>query len=679
MSLITELKRRNVFRVAAAYVVLSWLALQVGDILFQALSLPEWTLRMLVALVALGFVPVLIFSWVYELTPDGLKKESEIDGSDSITDHTAKKLDYITIGAVALALAVLGITQLRNDAPIKVEQPVAETSPVPVAQPKGIAVLPFENLSEDESNAFFAGGVHEEILTHLSRIGDLRVISRTSMLRIAESKLDIRAIGQRLGVSHVLEGSVRKAGDRVRVTVQLIDAGNDEHVWAENYDRTLTDIFAIQSDIALAIADRLHSELSPEATALIAEIPTKNQEAYELYLRAVEERRDWRFIHTFTAMQALLERAVELDPDFVQAQALMVTTYGRIYWLGEDTEGVYRDRATEKLAEVKARWPNRSETQMAAANYAYTVDRDYETSLAGFEAVLKEKPNEEFAVGQMSSSLKRLNRLPEFFEFARRWLQLNPEGSSAASEMTLAFLYNGMIEEAVRFSTEWTARYPEDSTMQMITGRAILYGLGDLQGHRDAMRLVREPRYNVDTGADQFWALYLVEGLQAARNAYVEHVVGSPGTIAVAAEFVRILRTEGLDAEAAQISADLLKVVADKIGSGQFFLTGEMRAAYTLAAYVAILAGDEAAYRQYRSLAAKSDPDEYFSGGFSARIMAFAHGLAGNPEKGWLELRPYLVQPGILSRELIVATLPRWEPVFGDLPEFQEYIAGPKE
>ena len=244
MSFFEELKRRNVIRVGIAYGVASWLLLQIADLVMDNIEAPAWIMHVMMLFVGLGFIVSLVIAWAYEMTPEGIKREADVVREESVTHYTAKKLNFITLGAIVLLIALLladrfmpaGNEVAGPAQTVVATEPandVAETDSEAFTQlARGVAVLPFANLSEDPNNAFFAGGVHEDILTNLSRIADLRVISRTSMLKIAEQGLGIQEIGQQLDVSHVLEGSVRRAGDQVRVTVQLIDASNDDHLWA---------------------------------------------------------------------------------------------------------------------------------------------------------------------------------------------------------------------------------------------------------------------------------------------------------------------------------------------------------------------------------------------------------------------------------------------------------------
>ena len=256
MSVIAELKRRNVFRVRILYLVAGWVILQVVELLFGLLGLPAWTNKLLVArLLVLGFVPALIFSWVYELTPEGLKREHEIERNASITAETARKLDLIVVGLLVIAIVVVAVERfIPRTAPIPAATDAAPgASPVEApgqAAAKSIAVLPFVNMSGDAGNEYFADGLSEELLNLLAKIPDLRVAARTSAFKFKGEKIDVKDVAQKLNVAHILEGSVRKSGNKVRITAQLIKAADGYHLWSETYDRTLDDIFVVQDDIA---------------------------------------------------------------------------------------------------------------------------------------------------------------------------------------------------------------------------------------------------------------------------------------------------------------------------------------------------------------------------------------------------------------------------------------------
>jgi TolB-like protein len=285
-SLISELKRRNVFRVGTAYVLVAWLVAQAGDLLADNLSFPEWFMPMLLAVLALGLPLALFLAWAFELTPDGVKKTEEVDKDASITASTGRRLNYFIIAALALAvLLLLGDRFREPTAPtIATENRGDEISPLE----KSIAVLPFSNLSSDSSTDSFVAGLHDDLLTQLSKVNDLKVISRTSVLRYAETIHNIKDIAAELGVATVMEGGVQRAGDRVRLNVQLIDAATDEHIWAETYDRVLTtaNVFDVQSEITRQIATALRAALTPAEEVSLVNRPTHSLAAYEAYLDA---------------------------------------------------------------------------------------------------------------------------------------------------------------------------------------------------------------------------------------------------------------------------------------------------------------------------------------------------------------------------------------------------------
>ena len=274
-----ELKRRNVYKVAVAYAVVGWLLIQVTTQVFPFFEIPNWAVRLIVLVIVVGFPVALILAWAFELTPEGIKRTEEVDPAQPHSRRGAW-IYVVLIGAVlSIGLFFVGrYTGQRSSVP----SGQASTQALPE---KSIAVLPFDNLSHDQDNAYFAEGVQDEILTRLAKVADLKVISRTSTQKYKSAPDNLRAIAQELGVANILEGSVQKASDQVRVNVQLINANNDAHLWADTYDRKVTDIFAVESEIAKTIADTLQAKLSGSEKTAMAKDPTANSEAYELYLK----------------------------------------------------------------------------------------------------------------------------------------------------------------------------------------------------------------------------------------------------------------------------------------------------------------------------------------------------------------------------------------------------------
>lgn len=305
MGLFTELRRRNVFRVAIAYAITAWVLAQIADLAFDNFGAPEWVSKSFLLVLLLGFPIAVLLAWAFELTPEGIKRESEVDRSESITHQTGRKLDYAIIAVLVVAVAFL-LHDRFDDGEREREL--------------SIAVLPFENRSAQADDQYFTDGIHDDLLTTIANIGSMRVISRTSVMEYKDTTKKIPEIAAELGVATVLEGGVQRAGNQVRINVQLIDAQTDEHLWAEIYDRELTaeNLFAIQSEVSKAVADALHMTLSPEEEARVSAVPTQSLEALEAYLRGRELWRQRSKESTDAALELFLD-AVQLDPDYALA------------------------------------------------------------------------------------------------------------------------------------------------------------------------------------------------------------------------------------------------------------------------------------------------------------------------------------------------------------------------
>jgi serine/threonine-protein kinase len=312
-----ELKRRNVYKVAVAYAVVSWLLIQAASILFPTFDAPPWAMKIFVVVLVLGFPAALVLSWAFEITPGGIKRESEIGPNESITRHTGRKIMALTIALGIVAAGLLAYQILRPKMSIVPRQTEAAAAPIPEMS---IAVLPFDNLSHDPENSYFSEGIQDEILTRLAKIAQLKVISRTSTQRFKSSGGDLRQIAQQLGVANILEGSVQKVNDQVRVNVQLIRADTEAHLWAEIYDRKLTDIFAVESEIARTVAATLQAKLTGSAEHVLASRPTENPEAHELYLKG---RYFWNKRSTEDLRKAIdyFQQAIDKDPTYALAYA----------------------------------------------------------------------------------------------------------------------------------------------------------------------------------------------------------------------------------------------------------------------------------------------------------------------------------------------------------------------
>jgi len=329
-----ELKRRNVVKVAVAYAIVGWVLVEITSTVLPTFEAPQWVLQTITFVIILGFPLALILSWAYEITPEGIKLESEVAAGESITHVTGRKFDFAIIGALVLALGFVVYNFVLKDGEMEAG-----------VLPNSVAVLPFDNLSVDPEDAFFAAGIHDEILNQLAKISALNVIARTTMLRYAETDKTIPEIADELNVETVMEGSVRYAGSRVRITAQLIDPATGAHLWSNTYEREFDDIFAIESDIAMNIANALEAEFSVAEQQAIEKRPTDSAEAYAFYLRALAEIEDqdvWEFS---------LDQAIAADPDFALPYAERALNYA-FYLSGtvDDWEQIVRENAERALA-----------------------------------------------------------------------------------------------------------------------------------------------------------------------------------------------------------------------------------------------------------------------------------------------------------------------------------------
>lgn len=385
-----ELKRRNVYKVAIAYGVVAWVLLQAASILFPTFEAPSWTMKVFVAVVALGFPIALILAWAFELTPEGLKRTEFADELPKRSSRNRAWIYVIVIaGAISIGLFFLGRFTAGPKQRASADLPV-----------KSIAVLPFENFSEDKAFAFFADGVQDEILTNLAKIADLKVISRTSVMQYKGGLTrNLPEIAQALKVSHVLEGSVKRSANRVRVSAQLIDARNDTHVWVEKYDRDLADVFAIQSEIAQKIADQLQAKLSPTEKDAINEHPTSDLVAYDLYLQAKELLYDSHVNRVrgrddlFKAVQ-FLDQAIARDPAFLLAYCQLAHAHDLIYFRNFDhTETRLALAETSVRAAVRLQ-PDSGETHLAQAFHFYWGYHNYDRAREELAKAQRALPND---------------------------------------------------------------------------------------------------------------------------------------------------------------------------------------------------------------------------------------------------------------------------------------------
>jgi len=388
----TELKRRKVYRVAVAYAIVAWLLIQAASILFPTFEAPLWVMKVFVTAVILGFPVALILAWAFELTPEGIRRAEEVAPRESKTPKAGRKWTAIIVAAAVLAAALLAFqfTRTRSSATAELPKQSAPTASVD----KSVAVLPFENLSSDKENAFFAQGIQDEIITTLSKISGLRVISRTSTAHYESAPQNLSEIARQLHVSNVLEGSVQKAGEKVHINVQLIQADNDAHLWAQSYNRELTDIFGVEAEVAKSIADSLQATLSPQEKARVEAKPTTNADAYVLYLRARDyQMRPDNLLQDFRSAMNLYDQAIKMDPNFALAHARLSAVMSMIYHWFEPTQEV-KETAHREADESLRLQPDLGEGHLALGLYFYYEENNYEEALRELNLAAKALPND---------------------------------------------------------------------------------------------------------------------------------------------------------------------------------------------------------------------------------------------------------------------------------------------
>ncbi|MGI9113544.1 MAG: tetratricopeptide repeat protein [Chthoniobacterales bacterium] len=541
-NLFAELKRRSVYRVAIGYGIAAWLVVQIASTVLPTFHVPEWLLQALIVLVALGFPVALVLAWAFDVTPFGIEKTA--DRAPGSADVNTRHGWLIAIAGLIVAAAASATYLIWH--PWRAPQRTSISASVPIGTSaseqqaipqKSIAVLPFENLSEEKSNAYFAEGIQDEILTRLAKIADLKVISHTSTQHYKSAPENLPQIAKQLGVANILEGSVQKAGDSVRVNVQLINAQTDSNLWAETYDRKLADIFAVESEIAKGIAESLQAKLTGREEQALAVKSTSNPAAYDAYLRGLAfEARNYSYsTSTDLAYQATdsYERAGQLDPSFAVAWARLSRADALIYFNCEDTTCAARGGAAKRALENAQKLePNSPETLLALGHYQYLVLRDYgaakttfarvsttlpgssdvpralgsiarreghwDESIAYFEQALALDPRNVVLVMRAAWTYGMLRRFPTALKLYDRALDITPNDRGVMAAKAAIYQAQGNLKEAASLLSEVNEQSPSGETFAIKIGQLRLE-----RNYGEAIRLLEarlaQPRFNSES------------------------------------------------------------------------------------------------------------------------------------------------------------------------------------
>jgi TolB-like protein len=508
---VTELKRRNVVRVGVAYAILCWLAVQIAEAVLPGFGAPEWIFKTMVFLLALGFPFVLIFAWAFELTPDGLKKTRDVDVTSSVTASTARKINALIIGSLVLALGYFiwerqALIDAANQLPAETvaAEPAETTSPpapsmpediVEDAQRRSIAVLPFVNMSSDTEQEWFADGLTEEILNSLARTPDLLVAARTSSFKFKGSNEDIPTIAASLGVEHVLEGSVRRSGDRLRVTAQLIRAEDGFHLWSETYDRTLDDVIEIQEQVAIEIADALDTAMDPEALARMVSAGTSSVPAYEAYLQGLADFGAALATGDEYLMLSALEafdRAIAADPEFANAhwersriwasQTSETLIFGNLEALADDDGVAEFHQAIDSAIEYEDSEIRRTMLRATKAR----MDLNFLQAARLNTAYLEQMPLDSAAHFNQTSLLRELGQYDQLIAALERYYDLNTYSTGAINGTLTALLDVGRPDLLRQYTDLALDHFGDDVSILYQVHRAQLW-LGDIDGAAKVM------------------------------------------------------------------------------------------------------------------------------------------------------------------------------------------------
>jgi len=587
-----ELKRRNVYKVAIAYAVVAWLLMQVASQIFPFFEIPNWAVRLVVLLLVIGFPVAVILAWAFELTPEGLKRT---EFADELPKKSARSRGWIYVVVIAGAISVSLFCLGRYTASFGALSQRTESSE------KSIAVLPFENLSDDKANAYFATGIQDEIMTRLSKIANLKVISRTSTQQYQSKPGNLSQIAKELGVAHVLEGSVQKLGEQVRVNVQLIRADHDSQVWAETYDRKLTDIFGVESDVAKSIVQSLQGKLSGHEEQAFGVKPTDNAEAYDAYLRGLAaEDETIRSVYPIQKAISFYKRAVHLDPGFALAWARLSRAHSSLYpSFGDSTDAA--KRAFETAQKLQ---PDSPETLLALAQYQYSELHDYDAARTNFLRVSKMLPGNSEIPAALAQIARHQGNWKEAVAYYDQALVLDPRNAELLTEIADNYLDLRRFDDALKLYNRALEIRPND--VDLLAWKAGIY---QAQGNlSEASRYLAgvnalTPSYEAVGGkvSQLIFERNYREAVQLLETRFGQFQFGSELELAIFQQFLASSRLLAGDIAGAKASAEHARNILEVLCKNQ--PDNDFTAIFLARAY-AVLGEKNSAYREAQRVGA---------------------------------------------------------------------------
>ena len=655
-----ELQRRKVYRVAAAYIVTAGFLIQIASAAFPAWELPNWSLRLVIALLLIGFPIALLLAWAYDITPQGIQSTPKTPGA-----HRRRNLILLIVTAV-IASASAGFFLLPRAVWHKID--------------KSVAVLPFQNLSSDPENAYFADGIQDEVLTRLAKIADLKVISRTSTQRYQSEPGNLSEIAKQLGVANILEGSVQKAGNQVRVNVHLVNVQTGSQLWAETYDRKLSDIFAVESEIAKGIAESLQATLTGREEQALAAQSTNNPEAYDAYLRglAFEARSNYSSDALFKAIE-FYDLAVRLDPNFALAWARLSGAHALLYFNRGETTDARRDAAKEALENAQRLQPNSPETLLFLGYYQYWVLHDYGMAKATFARVSKMLPGNSEVSYALGAIARREGHWAESLAYWERGLALDPRNTVLLTEVAFTYAALRQFPEAMKLYDRALDILPNELFL-MASKASIYQAEGNLQ---EAARLLVQVNEQTDSNPavrvklaqlrlerNQTEAIRFVQSRQARLH------FDSPMDKGIKQGGIALIERVAGDSASAKAAAEQARNTLEPLRKDQ---PGNTYVAAALAVVYAMLDKKDLALQEAeRAITLVSSSKDRLSGpgfeenlalvdmivGENSRAISTLTRLLQTPYSGWL-YSPAPITPALLRLD------PVWDPLRAD-PAFQK-------